>query len=224
MSRRPRAYARHDPRQSWARLLLAIMAGVITAFCIPARLGPALRAVAVWDAAALVMVLLVWTMIIPLPADQTRRKAAADDPGRGVVSALVLASSAIGLLATSVVLRQARTLAPHARDLFVVLCLLAVGAAWMLTHTAYTLRYAHLYYRDGTNTKGGGLTFPGDEPPSYLDFAYFAFTIGMCFQVSDVAVTNRRIRRATLSQAVLSFVYNTVIVAIALNVVLGLFG
>jgi uncharacterized membrane protein len=150
--------------------------------------------------------------------------AAADDPGRHAVSALVLLASAIGLFATSVVLRRARALAPEARDLFVGLCLLAVATAWLLTHTAYTLRYAHLYYRDGGQGDEGGLTFPGESPPAYLDFAYFSFTVGMCFQVSDVAVSSARIRRATLSQALLSFLYNTVILAVALNLVVGIFG
>jgi uncharacterized membrane protein len=105
-----------------------------------------------------------------------------------------------------------------------VLCVLAVAGSWLLTHTAYTLRYAHLYYRDDDEGEGG-LAFPGDDvTPAYFDFAYFALTIGMCFQVSDVTISSHQIRRAVLSQALLSFVYNTVILAVALNLVLGIFG
>jgi uncharacterized membrane protein len=84
----------------------------------------------------------------------------------------------------------------------------------------YTLRYAHLYYRDGREREGG-LAFPGGQHPAYLDFAYYAFTIGMCFQVSDVTITSPALRRTTLFHAVLSFVYNTVILAIALNFAVG---
>ena len=69
-----------------------------------------------------------------------------------------------------------------------ILALVAVATAWSLTHTSYTLRYAHLYYRDEGGV--GGLVFPGDRPPDDFDFAYFACTIGMCFQVSDVVIVS----------------------------------
>ena len=165
---------------------------------------------------------LAWWFIGRLSATETRARAAEDDPGRAAVWVFVLAASAFSLFATSVVLRQARTRAPEARDVFIICCLLAVVTSWALTHTAYTLRYAHLYYRDDGEGEGG-LVFPGSEHPCYFDFAYFAFTLGMCFQVSDVVVSSGKIRRVALSQALLSFVYNTVILAVALNLVLGIF-
>jgi uncharacterized membrane protein len=98
-----------------------------------------------------------------------------------------------------------------------------VAVTWGVTHTSYTLRYAHLYYRDRGSGEGG-LVFPGDERPCDLDFAYFAFTIGMCFQVSDVTIASRRIRRGALLHALLSFAYNTAIVAFTLNLVFGYLG
>ncbi len=212
------------------RATTAAASGVIAALILPERLGIAVRLLAGWNTTALALSGLAWWLILRSDAAETRNRAAADDPGRSAVWALVLIASAVSLFVTTVVLRQARALAPEARDLFVALCLLAVGASWALTHTAYTLRYAHLYYRDDDEGEGG-LTFPsissggGDEaqPPTYLDFAYFAFTVGMCFQVSDVAVPSRQIRRAVLAHAVLSFAYNTAILAVALNVVIGLF-
>jgi uncharacterized membrane protein len=87
----------------------------------------------------------------------------------------------------------------------------------------YTLRYAHLYYRDGV-AREGGLAFPGGGHPAYIDFAYYSFTIGMCFQVSDVTITNPRLRRETLLHSMLSVLYNTVILAVALNFAMGTFG
>src|SRR5262249_25252673 len=120
-------------------------------------------------------------------------------------------------------LRRAKGLSPSEEAMFVGLCLAAVGSAWMLTHTAYTLRYAHLYYRDDGEGEGG-LTFPGSQDPAYFDFAYFSFTVGMCFQVSDVMITSPLIRRAVLGHSLLSFVYNTAIVALSLNLVFGLLG
>jgi uncharacterized membrane protein len=219
----PRAFARHDPRQARGRLLLAVSTGLVVAAVIPGRFGVALRALAGWNAAALSMTALAWWIIMRDGAVQTRRRAAADDPGRSTVWGLVLAASAFSVLATTVVLRQARALAPDARDVFIVLCLTAVASAWLLTHTAYTLRYAHLYYRDDDEGEGG-LTFPGNAHPAYVDFAYFAFTIGMCFQVSDVCITSPTIRRAVLAHAMLSFLYNTAILAVAINLVIGIVG
>lgn len=83
-----------------------------------------------------------------------------------------------------------------------------------------------MYYRrtrrNGEDRVVGGLTFPGDQDPDDLDFAYFAFTIGSCFQTSDIAITSRSIRRMALIHAVQSFAYNTTVVALMINVIFGL--
>ena len=114
-------------------------------------------------------------------------------------------------------------MAPRSEALLAALCVGTVALSWTLTHTAFTLRYAHLYYRE--DAEGiGGVEFPGGSMPSYMDFAYFAFTVGMCFQVSDVQVTSHQIRRAVLLHATLSFVYNTAILAFVLNLVFNLAG
>lgn len=215
--------APHDVLRARGRFVVALVTGFATAFAIPARFGSPLRIVAGWNAAALSMGALAWWLILRADTDETRHRAAADDPGRRAVWAIVTLASGFSLFATAVVLREARTRAPEARDLFAALCVGAVVSAWVLTHTSYTLRYAHLYYRDDDEGEGG-LTFPGDAAPSYEDFAYFSFTVGMCFQVSDVTISSRQIRRAVLGHSVLSFAYNTAILATALNLVLGIFG
>jgi len=220
-----RAFVVRQPHQALGRSVLAAMVGLTAALVVPARAGYAIRLLAGWDTTALVMSGLAWWLISRAGAPETRRHAAADDPGRTAVWALLLVASTVSVFATSTVLRQARALAPDARGLFVAGCLLAVSSSWTLTHTVYTLRYAHLYYRDD-GAGEGGLTFPSvgkSTLPTYLDFAYFAFTIGMCFQVSDVTISRREIRRAALAHALLSFAYNTVILAVALNLVIGLF-
>lgn len=185
--------------------------------------GWALRLVATWDAGAIALLALAWSIIWDCDTARTRRRAAAEDPGRSVVWALVLGASTLSLFAAAYVLRRAGVLAPAYPAVLVVLCLAAVASAWCLTHTAYTLRYAHLYYRDEGDGEGG-LSFPGDAAPDYFDFAYFAFTVGMCFQVSDVTVTSKSLRRAVLIHSVLSFAYNTAILALAMNLVAGLLG
>jgi uncharacterized membrane protein len=215
-----------DLRRARNRLSLAITIGLVTyavlGFAVPGIEWP-VRGVAAWNAGAVALLCLAWSIIWRSGTGMTRRRAAAADPGRNTVSALVLGASSVSLFAAAVVLRKAKTLAPGQEASLVALCLAAVVSAWCLTHTVYTLRYAHLYYRDEGEGEGG-LTFPGERPPDYFDFAYFSFTVGMCFQVSDVLITTKQIRRAVLFHSVLSFAYNTAILALAMNLVAGLLG
>ena len=96
--------------------------------------------------------------------------------------------------------------------------------SWGLVHTTFSIRYAHLYYGNSSSkdVKGHGLDFPGDVDPDFIDFAYFSFVIGMTFQVSDVEISSRRIRRLTLVHSLISFIFNTVIVALTINALAGL--
>ena len=179
-----------------------------------------LAALSGWDGGGLVLLVLAWLVIKGSDAAATQRKAAADDPGRTAVYALVVLASAASLLSSTALVRKAR-LVPGARgDALVLLCLATVALSWALTHTAFTLRYAHLYYREDEEGVGG-LEMPGGQRPAYFDFAYLAFTVGMCFQVSDVTVKSPQIRRALLLHALLSFVYNTAVLAFVLSLVFG---
>jgi uncharacterized membrane protein len=104
---------------------------------------------------------------------------------------------------------------------------LAVLASWTLTHATFALHYAHYYYGDGPapgpQDDRGGLAFPGGQLPDFSDFLYFSFVIGMTCQVSDIQVTSRPMRRLTLLHGVLSFFFNTVILALAVNLLASSF-
>jgi uncharacterized membrane protein len=216
-----RAFAPYDPRAAIGRMILAILVGVGVGFFWWDRFGWATRVVVGWDAGASALLGTVWFLILETDPIDTRCRAAAADPGRRAVWVLVLGASALSLFAAAGLMRHAPTIAPEGGKLLVVASLLAVITAWFLTHTAFTLRYAHLYYRDDDEGEGG-LVFPGDRKPSDFEFLYFAFTVGMCFQVSDVTITSPQIRRAVLGHALLSFAYNTVILALALNLLFGM--
>lgn len=206
-----------SPHYAVGRLVISVVIG-LAAYLLVAPLDVAwwVRAVAGWDAGALTLTTLVWSVILRADSKETARRAGSDDPGRHVVFGIAVVASVFSFFAAAFVLRQVRTFAPDARMAWTLLTLAAIVLSWAVAHTAYTLRYAHLYYGRGGHK---GLQFPGDEPPSDVDFAYFSFTIGMCFQVSDVVVTSTHCRRAVLLHAVLSFVYNTAILALALNLV-----
>jgi uncharacterized membrane protein len=227
-SRRPqprsaseRAYSLTDPRSAIGRLVLSLVAGFATGLLLPARLGWPLQVTLAWDVGALFLLCMVWLFVMTSDASSTRCRAAQADPGRTAVWILVTMASAFSLFAAVGLMRHAKGLVPEPDRVLVPTALLAVMAAWALTHTAFTLRYAHLYYRDDDEGEGG-LVFPGTKKPDDFDFAYFAFTIGMCFQVSDVGVTSPVIRRAVLAHALMSFAYNTVILSLSLNLLFGL--
>jgi uncharacterized membrane protein len=207
-----------DPRRAVWRALGAALAGVGAAWLATLATSPQLAALVGWDVGALVLLAMTWLHIAGNDAAVTHARAAAEDPGRTVVYALVVLTSAVSLLSATLLSRRAHALAPGDEGALVALCLLGVALAWLLTQTSFTLRYAHLYYRD-RGAGVGGVVFPGDQRPTYGDFAYFAFTVGMCFQVSDCTVSSAQIRGAVLLHAVLSFAYNSVILAFTLNLV-----
>jgi uncharacterized membrane protein len=130
-----------------------------------------------WNVAGLILLGLVWSLLIlKLDATHTRKLAGDEDPGRTLVYGVVLLTSGVSLVAATVLVHQGRALGGGIASAFPALCLVTVALAWAMTHTAYTLRYARLYYRE--DDEGiGGIELPEHQPPTYLDFAYFAFTI-----------------------------------------------
>jgi len=213
------------PHTAGRRLLISACVGAAVGSLmgvVAPGVGWAIHLLSGWDAAGVCLLSLAWWRIAHESSIETRRHAAAEDPGRRLVWLLVLLASTVSLFAAGFVMRRARGIAPTdgAFCLLLALCSTAVVSAWALTHTAYSLRYAHLYYRDDDDGEGG-LEFPGKIDPDGFDFAYFSFTLGMCFQVSDVCITSRSIRRAVLAHALLSFLFNTVVLGLALNLMLG---
>jgi uncharacterized membrane protein len=223
---RPPADRRHplSPIRATVRLMLSVGVALLTAAWIQPPHGAWwLRALAGWDAGSLTLATLAWIIISKTDARGTRRRASEDDPGHKVVFLIAVASSMVSLLAAGIVLRSVKGMQPRDAALWTVVALAAIVLSWVLTHTSYTFRYANLYYRDARkNSSSSCVQFPGTADPADIDFAYFAFTVGMCFQTSDVAVMTTEMRREVLVHAVLSFVYNTAIVALALNLVISL--
>ncbi len=209
------------------RVGISLVAGVVAYLVARACVPPASSVIAPplvgWNVAGVALLALSWAGIVGADAHTTRDRAGSEDPGRTLVYVIVVVTSAVSLLAATLVVHTAGSLPDGLRFAAVGLCLATVALAWSMTHTAFTYRYAHLYYREDAEGVGG-VELPGGHPPTYLDFAYLAFTIGMCFQVSDVCVTSRQIRRAVLLHAVMSFAYNSTILAFVLSLVFATAG
>jgi len=171
-----------------------------------------------WDTACVIYLTWIWTSILRRDAAETARRATRTDPDRAMTDAVLLTAAVASLVAVGIVLAGA-THSQGAMELVGVgLALASVVLSWAMVHTVFTLRYAHLYYAG----RDGGIDFNETDPPTYSDFAYLAFTIGMTFQVSDTAIRAKAIRRAALRQALLSYLFGTGILATTINLVASL--
>ena len=212
----------YDPRGALGRVLVGGAIGVAVSLVLHVWFSWTIAALGGWNALGITVGLIAWRGITTCDALATARRAAAEDPGRTSVYVIVVLTSSASILAATVLVSRARDSHPNV-ILLLVLCLATVIVSWTLTHTAFTLRYAHLFYREDDEGVGG-IEFPGGENPCYSDFAYLAFTIGMCFQVSDMTLSSRQVRKVVLLHAALSFFYNTAILAFVLNLVFGRMG
>jgi uncharacterized membrane protein len=199
--------------------VLSAAVGALAMLLTPSAPPWPLRAMVGWVAAAIIMLGSSWQILSRSDARTTELRAGDEDPGRFAVFVIAVLSSLFSLFAATMVLRLMQ--GERGGVFWVVLALVSVALSWFVTHTEYTFRYAHLYY---AHEGGGGLSFPETAKPCDMDFAYYSFTVGMCFQVSDVAVTAPNIRRVTLGHALISFLFNTTILAVALNVMFRLLG
>jgi uncharacterized membrane protein len=168
-----------------------------------------------WDAAASFFMLWVWLTVWPMDGRLTSHRAERQDPTRATADAMLLVAATASLLAVALALASAAHASGTSQVLRVALGLASVVLSWGVVHTVYTLRYARLYY-SGID---GGIDFNQSEPPDYRDFAYFAFTIGMTFQVSDTDIEVKSIRREALQHGLLSYLFGTGIVATTVNLV-----
>jgi uncharacterized membrane protein len=215
-----RALPRWVPESARHRLLVAVLLSSVTAAA-SYRLNATLRLLLSWNVGTWSLLAMAWFILLTADARETRRRAALEDPGRLAVHIVVLLSAMLSVVAAVALLREGVTRHAGHEALWVLMAVGAVVGAWLLNHTSWTLRYAHLFYRED-HEGVGGLNFPGSLSPDDMDFAYFSFTIGICMQTSDVAVTSRQIRRAVLLHALQSFAFNTTIIALMLNVVFAL--
>jgi uncharacterized membrane protein len=204
-----------------ARRVIAGAAGGCVAAATALACGAAwsVAALCASDVAALVFIGWVWLSLGRTDAAATARIARAEDASPVAAESVLLGAGAASLVVVGFTLSQAGAATAPYRGLLTVLAVVSVALAWTSVHTVHGLRYARLYYSEPE----GGVNF-GGQAPDYSDFAYLALTIGMTFQVSDTALTARRLRRVALHHALLSFVFGAVILAITVNSVAGLLG
>ena len=203
------------------RAVTVLLAGLIVGLALLPFAKWGLALLGGWDAAALAFLLTTWPVILRADGSRVARLAAREDETEASARALLVGVSVASLLGVGYVLHLAGRESGAQEVLLIGAAVLTVVLSWAMMNTVYTLRYADEDFR----SKAGGIEF-GDqdehERPSYRDFAYVAFTIGMTYQVSDTTLRNTRIRRTVLAHALLSYLFGVVIVAGSVSLISGL--
>ena len=195
------------------RTFFAIVLGVVTFFLLPTSLRLVTRLLIGWDTFVALYVVLVYIMMGRSTLSTIRRMAALQDDGRFLIPLLTALGAFASLAAIVFELGQGQ----H-KSTELMFAVLTVALSWAAVHTGFALHYAHEFYR---GHKPGGLQFPSgdkDDHADYWDFVYFSFVIGMTAQVSDVGITDKTIRRIATAHGIISFVFNTALLALMVNI------
>jgi uncharacterized membrane protein len=202
------------------RLLLAAALALIVAAVLPRALRGATRLLIGWDIGVGFYLVAVFVMAWGSDAITIRARSAREDEG-SVILLMLTVGAALATLGAIIAELGTVHRAPAAGSTSVLLASLTIALSWTFIHTIFALHYAHEFYRPRRGGDGG-LKFPGADEPDYWDFVYFSFVVGMTSQVSDVAVTQRRMRRLVAAHGAVSFTYNAALVALSVNIAASL--
>ncbi|MEV0715511.1 DUF1345 domain-containing protein [Asanoa sp. NPDC050611] len=210
----------HAPAIRRAAVVIVIWAVVSTVLGVWA-IDWELAVIAGWDVASLAFLGSVWPIFMKADGDKTEKLASREDETHGSATALLAAACLVSLLGVGFALGKAANEHGPFRGVLIGIAVLTVTSAWVTMNTVYTLRYAKLDYQ----SQGVRIDFGqplSEHKPTYRDFAYLAFTIGMTYQVSDTTLRSSPVRRTALGHALLSYVFGVAIVAGAINLLAGL--
>ena len=199
------------------RLLASIGAGLVLLIVLPGSFRPATRFLMAWDLTSAIYVGFAFLMIARSTVETCRRRAELYDQADWVILLLVVGSAAASFAAIFGELAVIRS-SNGPLVIGLVMTGITVVLSWTFTHMIFTLHYANIFYRDDADGPDNGLEFPGGRPPDYRDFLYYSFVIGCATQTADVNTVSPAMRRTTLLHGVVSFAFNTAILALMINV------
>ena len=202
------------PRFILFALLLSIAAPVAHLFIRDC----ALAFMAGFDLAALVFLLSCLPLLLVRDPARMREDALSNDARRIVLLVLTFVVMAAIVAAITMETGNGREHLPVETKRWIIATL---AVAWLFANSVYALHYAHLAYLHGGPEGSGGIDFPGTQRPDYMDFVYFAFTLGMTFQTSDVTISDPAVRRTVTFHCLAAFFFNIGVLAFTINVVGG---
>jgi uncharacterized membrane protein len=206
------------PLTAGRRLVFPVTAGLVVGIVLALEVVWQVAVLLGWDVTATIFLVWIWLIVGGRDATRTRQIAVREDPSVAVADTAIVVAGVACLGAVAFVLIKASNSQGDVKALLIAVGVVSVALSWAALHTIFTLRYARIYYA-GTE---GGIDFNEKDPPTYIDFAYMAFTIGMTFQVSDTDISSKQMRSTALRHAMLSYLFGAVIVALMINVVASL--
>ena len=201
------------------RIVVDALGGLAVAIVLVPFIDWAIALIIGWDFFCALFLASIWLTIMKADGPKTQKLARREDETRTTAAFLLLAASATSVLAVAIPLSMAGEEDGGTKVALIAVATVTVVLSWFVVNTVFTLRYADLYFRAQTPV----IDFGCDDVPNYQDFAYVAFTIGMTYQVSDTSIGSKTIRRTALHHAYMSYLFGTVVVAMTINVVAGLF-
>ncbi len=217
---------RHARRHIRARprLFASLAVGLAVALLIPGIGSATLRAVIGWDCGTALFLGLTIAMAARATRVSMRYRAELEDEARWVFLALVAGAAFFSMFAILGIMREAKAAGGGVMAIETVVAGITILLSWLFAHTVFAVHYAHDYFNDLAESRPPGLDFPSEhDDPDYWDFLYFSFVVGMTAQVSDVRVLTRRWRRLVLAHGILAFLFNTVVLALSINLLAGFF-
>lgn len=207
------------------RLFIAGLVGLAVAVFLPRELllHDVTRLIIAWNVGAWLYILLTSAMMARSTATQMHQRARLQDDGQLVILAIVVLAAAASLAALVAELAVVKDMRGTLRYAHIGLAILTIVSSWVFTHMTFALHYAHDFYVAVTSGKQSGLIFPNEEAPEYGDFLYLAFIIGTSGQTADVSFTSKPMRRIGLVHSVLAFAFNTIVLALTINIAASLF-
>ena len=198
-----------------------IITGLVAIPVYSSNAGILLSATILWDTFAFIYITICWVVFFNRTQPAIVKQANLDDGSRIFVLFSILTTALASLFAVLFLLLSNEN-SPGSKILPMMVAVAGMMLSWVMVHTLFTFHYAHLYYEKRGIEKLPELNFPEDKKPDYLDFAYFSFVIGMTFQVSDVEIASKRMRKTVLAHSLLAFALNTFVVALTINLIAGL--
>ncbi|WP_180277696.1 DUF1345 domain-containing protein [Nostoc sp. 'Peltigera malacea cyanobiont' DB3992] len=208
------------------RLIVAIGLAVLVLVILPDSLHLPTRILCAWNSGIDFFLAITWWKMTKANPEKIRRYAESEYEGHLAIFMLVIAAACASVLAIGFLLTDKKGLSTILLTLHVILSIMTIVGSWLLVHTMFAVQYAHSYYkyiiRNHSEEITGGLDFPDNDHPDYWEFLYYSFVVGMTSQVSDVETRSAEMRRLTLLHGILSFFFNTTILAMTINIVASL--
>jgi uncharacterized membrane protein len=201
------------------RLVAAVAVGLLVYWFVP---FPKVRLILGWDAGAGLFLVVNAILMAITPPHRMPAEAAAQQDGEWTIFAMTLGGVVASVFAIILEFSAIKNLHGSERASHVMVLVTTLIISWLTMHLVFALRYAHEFYTKEDDELQGGLDFPKEPEPDYYDFLYFSLVLGMTFQVSDVDITDRHLRRLATLQGFISFLFNTIILALTVNLAAGL--